>query len=310
MEKKIIIGIYKITSPTGKIYIGLSTDIYSRWKQHKSLRETDSDYKLCRSLKKHGIENHIFEIIYTLEIYDKDKLNYLEAHYGKLFNVTNKRKGLNIRECGGSRGKHSEESKQKNSESHKGKKASAETKAKQSKSQTGKKRSAETKQKQRESKIGKKRSTESKSKQGESNKGKPTWNKGIPMTEEAIIKSVETKKRKREEKLINGTYVKRVVSEETKAKKLETQKRNREEQIANGTYVKYVTSLETKKKQSDAKKGKKLSSESIDKGFETRNKNCEEKLMKVISKNTRINNHISRTNKKIIRQERLTNFKI
>jgi predicted GIY-YIG superfamily endonuclease len=30
-----MIGIYKITSPSGKVYIGQSWDIYDRWKKHK-----------------------------------------------------------------------------------------------------------------------------------------------------------------------------------------------------------------------------------------------------------------------------------
>lgn len=31
------IGVYKIESPTGKVYIGSSKDIESRWNQYRSL---------------------------------------------------------------------------------------------------------------------------------------------------------------------------------------------------------------------------------------------------------------------------------
>lgn len=126
----ILIGIYKITSPIGKVYIGLSINIYLRWKQHKSLSKYDSQYLLNRSLKKYGVENHIFEIVHVLEFYDKDELNFLEAYYGKLFNVTDKRYGLNIRDCGGNNGKHSQETKEKIRVKATGRFASEETRKK------------------------------------------------------------------------------------------------------------------------------------------------------------------------------------
>jgi excinuclease UvrABC nuclease subunit len=33
-QENVIIGIYKITNPNRKIYIGQSTNIYRRWKQY------------------------------------------------------------------------------------------------------------------------------------------------------------------------------------------------------------------------------------------------------------------------------------
>ena len=114
--KNIIIGIYKITSPSGKVYIGQSIDIYKRWRGHKSLTKKNVDYKLYNSLKKYGFENHVFEVIHeSLE----EELNSWEAHYGKLFDVTNRECGLNLRECGGSKGRFNQEVKDKMSESAK-----------------------------------------------------------------------------------------------------------------------------------------------------------------------------------------------
>ena len=53
-----MIGIYKITSPTGRIYIGQSVNIERRFKQHK--RKT-KNYKpntlLINSFNKYGAEN-------------------------------------------------------------------------------------------------------------------------------------------------------------------------------------------------------------------------------------------------------------
>jgi hypothetical protein len=102
-----IIGIYKITSPSGKIYIGQSINIIIRWKKYKSL-DCKTQIKLYRSLKKHGVENHIFEII---EECFEDQLNEREIYWGLYFNVLNE-DGLVLR-LGKSRGRWSEEVKQK-----------------------------------------------------------------------------------------------------------------------------------------------------------------------------------------------------
>jgi hypothetical protein len=57
-----IIGIYKITSPTNKIYIGKSKNIISRWKNYKSLNCYQQPI-IHASLKRHGVDKHRFEII-------------------------------------------------------------------------------------------------------------------------------------------------------------------------------------------------------------------------------------------------------
>lgn len=74
-------GIYKIISPTDKIYIGQSVDIERRWLEHKS--STDSP-KLHNSLKKHGFENHTFEI---LEECETSLLNEKERYYQDFYDV-------------------------------------------------------------------------------------------------------------------------------------------------------------------------------------------------------------------------------
>lgn len=57
-------GIYKITNPNNKVYIGASRDILKRWFVHyKYLSNIKSQKKLYNSFKKYKIQNHIFEII-------------------------------------------------------------------------------------------------------------------------------------------------------------------------------------------------------------------------------------------------------
>lgn len=70
-----IIGIYKITSPTGKIYIGQSTNIRKRYYKYKANKES-SQPKIYNSINKHGWENHLFEIIEECSIELLDDLEY------------------------------------------------------------------------------------------------------------------------------------------------------------------------------------------------------------------------------------------
>jgi group I intron endonuclease len=83
-------GIYLITSPSGKHYIGQSTDIDKRHKQYKNLY-CKGQPKLYNSLKKHAPDNHTFKILHhCLE----EELNLWERHYQEEYDVIGT-KGLN-----------------------------------------------------------------------------------------------------------------------------------------------------------------------------------------------------------------------
>ena len=107
MEK--IIGIYKITSPTGKIYIGQSTDILKRFYFYKKLH-CRTQRKLYNSFKKHGVKNHKFEII--KECHDF-RLNELEKYYIELYQSFNSNNGLNLLSGGDSKIRMSDDTKNK-----------------------------------------------------------------------------------------------------------------------------------------------------------------------------------------------------
>lgn len=49
-----MVGIYKITNPNGRIYIGQSTDIKFRWGIYRKLKCKDQP-SLYNSLKKYGV---------------------------------------------------------------------------------------------------------------------------------------------------------------------------------------------------------------------------------------------------------------
>lgn len=109
--RKIICGIYKITSPSGKIYIGQANNIYKRWSEYKMLK-CETQRLLCRSLKKHGAENHNFEIVCECLT---EKLTELEIYHIKFFDTFNTAHGLNLT-SGGEGGKKSEDTKKVMSE--------------------------------------------------------------------------------------------------------------------------------------------------------------------------------------------------
>lgn len=80
-----MIGIYKITSPTKKVYIGQSIDIEKRFKYYKR-KSCKGQVILLRSFNKHGIDKHKFEII---EICEAHELNDKERYYQDLYSVLN-----------------------------------------------------------------------------------------------------------------------------------------------------------------------------------------------------------------------------
>lgn len=86
-----ICGIYKITSPSGKVYIGQSRDISKRYKTYKKYNEP-KQRRLYYSILKYGWENHKFEIIEECMF---DKLNERERYWQEFYNVLDKEKGLN-----------------------------------------------------------------------------------------------------------------------------------------------------------------------------------------------------------------------
>ncbi len=87
-----MIGIYKITSPIGKIYIGQSIDINNRISSYKNLK-CKNQTKLYHSLLKYTFENHKFEILEECEI---NVLNERERYYQDFYNSTS-RNNLNCK---------------------------------------------------------------------------------------------------------------------------------------------------------------------------------------------------------------------
>lgn len=179
-----MVGIYKIVSPSGRIYIGQSLDISRRFSDYLLLQNCKKQTRLYSSFLKYGVHNHTFGAI---EVCDRFILNERERYWQEHFDVLSK-KGLNCMYVKTNQSPRmvSEETRRRIGEKSKGRIKSPETRAKVSKANTGKKRSPEfilrmiaiskgriaseeTRQKQRLNNLGKKHSQSTKDKVSKAN---------------------------------------------------------------------------------------------------------------------------------------------
>lgn len=270
-----MIGIYKITSPTGKVYIGQSVNIDDRRRKY-SQENCKNQIRLHRSILKHGWDNHIFEVIEECAFND---LNKRERHWQEFYNCMDKNIGLNCNLTGTDELKkvHSEETKRRIGDANKGRKYSEEYKLKMSermkgrfagekhplfgkkmlpesvrkmglhkignKNMLGKKHSEETKKKLSEANLGRKHSLAAKEKISNASKGR--------------LCSVETRMLLSQPR---SDEVKRKISEANKGR---------------------IPTLEQRAKMSQSHMGHKRSKESLEKQSKSTKgeKNCKAKLI-------------------------------
>jgi group I intron endonuclease len=152
MGEKIICGIYKITNPEGKVYIGHSKDIDTRWRAYRRL-DCKAQQKIYNSLKKYGVSSHTFEVVEECAF---DDLTCRERFWQDYYDVTDREKGLNLTlvECGDVKKEVSEETREKHRIIAKNRVFSEETLKKLSEIRIGFKHSVETKKRMSEAQIG------------------------------------------------------------------------------------------------------------------------------------------------------------
>jgi group I intron endonuclease len=121
--------IYKITTPTGKLYIGKTGNLKNRIGSYRNAYKSNANTLIFNSIKKYGWETHIFEVISASSI---DSLNELEISYIQKYNSFHNinSNGLNLTKGGdGAFGRiDSIETKNKRSKKHIGLKRSDKTK--------------------------------------------------------------------------------------------------------------------------------------------------------------------------------------
>lgn len=109
-----MICVYKITSPSGRIYVGQTTDWVRRVNEYRNKLAINQP-KLNRSFLKYGYKNHSFEVIRVCE---PSELNLTECYYIDLYDSINN--GLNSK-GGGSGGFMPLDIREKISRAHTGK---------------------------------------------------------------------------------------------------------------------------------------------------------------------------------------------
>lgn len=138
------IGIYKIVSPSGRIYVGQSIDIQKRWKNYTRYNQFSGQKRLRNSVKKYGWDNHKFSILEECEF---NNLNNRERYWQDYYNVLSYR-GLNCKltKSDDKSGSLNYSTKKKIAKSLLGKKHSQQRRDNQSKAHLGKKRDVSHKQ--------------------------------------------------------------------------------------------------------------------------------------------------------------------
>lgn len=190
-------GIYKIQSPTGKVYIGQSVDLADRFRCYKRLK-CKGQIGIYRSLLKYGINSHSFVVLHELpKDVSRNTLNQYEEFYISQFKICGYEL-LNIKSGGGGGGKQAEETKAKIGLKNKGKTMSEANRAKMSirmkgkpswnKGKCGYKQNLTPEQRKVISDRSKarifKHSEETKRQYSITRTGKPSKTKGIPLKPE------------------------------------------------------------------------------------------------------------------------------
>lgn len=114
-----MVGIYKITNPKGKVYIGQSINLQQRLSEYRRLTNCKNQTQLYNSLKKYGWENHIAVVLEECSI---DLLNSRERYWQEFYDVLGQL-GLNCKLTTtlDKTGKNSEESNRQRALTMKGK---------------------------------------------------------------------------------------------------------------------------------------------------------------------------------------------
>lgn len=117
MSENLNFKVYKHTSPSGKIYIGITCQsLIRRWQNGNGYIGNPVFYK---AIQKYGWENIKHEVLFTG--LNKEEAEQKEIELIEQYHSCNHNFGYNISKGGNHSGKHSEETKKKISESNKGK---------------------------------------------------------------------------------------------------------------------------------------------------------------------------------------------
>lgn len=135
-----MIGIYSITSPSLRVYIGQSWQIEKRWREYGKPSTVKRQPYICASINKYGLQSHTFRVVHELpSSTTQATLDFWERLYMSAYSA----QGIplmNIR-GGGSRGRLAQETKDKIGAKHRGRKTAEDVKLRMSLARRGVKKS-------------------------------------------------------------------------------------------------------------------------------------------------------------------------
>lgn len=186
-------GIYFIINTiNGKVYVGSSRDVKSRWREHRSTlrRNKHRNEYLQNAWNKEGENAFVFTCAEQTGTLPEAELLEREQHWIESAIAADRSFGYNLRPTA-LRSVISEDTRLKLRNANLGKRHSEETKAKLSASLTGKpgwntgmKMSDDFRQKCKARQLGKTLSAETRKRLSESHRGKPTWTLGKSLSAE------------------------------------------------------------------------------------------------------------------------------
>lgn len=95
-KTRVICGVYRITAPDNRVYIGQSVNILSRWRDYKKNNKISDQPRVYESMVNFGYDNHKFDVLIEC---DKNDLIKFEKIFTTFFDSTDQINGLNIN-CG------------------------------------------------------------------------------------------------------------------------------------------------------------------------------------------------------------------
>ena len=181
--------VYKHTTPSGKVYVGITKqNPEQRWKNGNGCKTNEHFY---RAILKYGWENIEHEVICQAPM-SAAQAGAMEKSFIALYDSTNPDKGYNNSiggECGALGVHPSDKTRRKLSESRKGAHLSLETRKKISEANKGRKQTPRQRKALMNYLIGHEVSAETRRKISEAGKGRTPWNKGKKASEEAKVKN-------------------------------------------------------------------------------------------------------------------------
>lgn len=92
--------IYKYESPSGKVYIGQTTNESRRKSQHKSYAKNNPKDYFHKAIRKYGFESFKYDVIFRTASKDESRLKFLlntmETYFIKKYDSNNPDKGYNL----------------------------------------------------------------------------------------------------------------------------------------------------------------------------------------------------------------------